>query len=204
MPKIAGECVMSKMLRRKNGSWLTGDLILPKHQDKIVLHLAKKGAMTMSETNRQIKGENTSTTRAFHELERKEMVKQVGKIVYHGREFVKYWLAGRGIAYAFLHDINPELVTGNARCLNDKKIELYLQLHKISHKIGNLLDYQLFYNGTMDFQDIASSVVSEFEENEALQFLNLVGVTPELHEELKRKSENLKHFLEKVEEITKR
>lgn len=48
------------------------DNLLPKHQKKIVLSLAKHGAMTMSETNKKIRGENTSTTRAFHELEKKK------------------------------------------------------------------------------------------------------------------------------------
>ena len=58
------------------------DYLLPKHQKKIMLCLAKYGAMTMSETNRMLHGENTSTTRAFHELEKKEMVKVRGTIKY--------------------------------------------------------------------------------------------------------------------------
>ncbi len=44
---------------------------LPKHQKKIVLCLAKEGPMIIRETNEKIKGEYTSTNRAFHELKKK-------------------------------------------------------------------------------------------------------------------------------------
>ena len=69
---------MSRMLRKRDGSWLTGNEILPKHQHKIMLALAKYGAMNMSQTNRKIHGQNTSTTRAFHELKKKDLIKEVG------------------------------------------------------------------------------------------------------------------------------
>jgi hypothetical protein len=94
---------MSRMLRRSDGSWLTGNEILPKHQHKIMLCLAKCGAMNMSQTNLKIHGQNTSTTRAFHELKKKELIKEIGAKEYHGRQFPEYWLTGRGLAYFFLH-----------------------------------------------------------------------------------------------------
>jgi hypothetical protein len=94
---------LSKMIERSDGSWLTGNEILPKHQHKIILSLAKYGAMNMSQTNRKIQGQNTSTTRAFHELKKKKLITETVVRNYHGRQFPEYWLTGRGLAYVFLN-----------------------------------------------------------------------------------------------------
>jgi hypothetical protein len=198
---------MSKMIKRSDGSWLTGDLILPKHQNKILLFLAKKGAMTMSQTNKKIRGENTSTTRAFHALKKKEMIVETGTMKYHGRKFNEYWLSGRGIAYGFLHDVNSETITRNAsQYIKDKTIETYLKLHAISHEIANLLDYQMFYHGKLDFKELAHFVASDtnyFGETETLKFLEITNFPEEFYEELKLNLENLKNFLDKISKIKK-
>ncbi len=64
---------------------------LPKLQKKIVLCLAKEGPLII-ETNKSIKGEYTSTHRAFHELEAEEMITKIDAMSYRGRAFPKYWL----------------------------------------------------------------------------------------------------------------
>ena len=146
------------MIQRSDGSWLTGMEILPKHQHKIMLGLAKYGAMNMSQTNRKLHGQNTSTTRAFHELKKKGLIKEIGAKEYHGRHFPEYWLTGRGLAYFFLHahvflrDKYSTIVKGKAFTnyetienfaslyLKDKIIEAYLKLRSASDRIANLLD----------------------------------------------------------------
>jgi hypothetical protein len=196
---------MSKMKQRQNGSWLKGDEILPKHQHKIMLSLAKNGAMTMSQTNKKIRGENTSTTRAFHELVKKEMITEIGTMEYHGRNFKKYWLSGRGIAYVFLHDANPNVIIElTTEYLKDETIETYLKLHSLSHEIANLLDYHMFRYGKLDFEDLAKYVVSDvdyFGENEALEFLKVTNFSQEFYSELKIKLENMKRVLDEVDKI---
>lgn len=202
---------MSKMFHRSDGSVLMGDWLLPKHQNKILLHLAKKGAMTMSQANRDIKGENTSTTRAFHELKSKKLITEIGTTEYHGRKFSKYWLSGRGIAYAFLHDVNPEIVSKNASYyLKDKTIEIYLKLHARDHHTANRLDYQIFHSGKVDPKDLAEDmidyVVSEvnvehLDDTETQKLLSTIKLTEEFYSEWKLNRERLKRELEDTKKL---
>ncbi len=84
--------------------------ILPKLQKNIVLALAKFGPMNIRETNKKLKGEYTSTNRAFHELERKGIIQNVRTQQYRGREFQKFWLTDEGIVLALIHGANPDIV----------------------------------------------------------------------------------------------
>jgi hypothetical protein len=203
------ENAMSKMIQRKDGSWLTGDEILPKLQHKIILCLAKNKAMTMSETNRKLEtnkktkmGTNTSTTRAFHELKKKEMITEVGAIEYHGRKFVEYWLSGRGIAYVLMH--RAELTKSASEYLKDKTIETYLKLRSASDRIANLLDYSMFRFGNLSFQEMVSYfvlTVNFYGEREALEFLDVTKLPEEFYVELRNNLETIKKFLIMMEKI---
>jgi len=213
---------MSKMIRRSDGSWLTGNEILPKHQHKIILALSKHGAMYMSQTNLKIHGQNTSTTRAFHELKKKGLITETGAKEYHGRQFPEYWLTGRGIAYFFLHaDVllkdkystiikgkafsNYETIEGFASLyLKDKTIEAYLKLRSASYRIANLLDYSMFRFGNLTYQEMASSfvmTVNVYGEREALEFLGVTKLPEEFYVELKNNLETIKKFLVMLEKI---
>jgi len=213
---------MSKMIRRSDGSWLTGKEILPKHQHKIILTLAKHGAMNMSQTNLKIHGQNTSTTRAFHELKKKELIKEMGAKEYHGRHFPIYWLTGRGLAYFFLHaDVllkdkyssiikgkafsNYETIEGFASLyLKDKTIEAYLKLRSASDRMANFLDYPMFRFGNLSFQEMASYFVMTiglFGKNEALEFLEVTELPEEFYAELKDNLETIKKFVVMMEKI---
>jgi hypothetical protein len=213
---------MSKMVQRSDGSWLTGKEILPKHQHKIMLVLAKSGAMNMSETNRKLHGQNTSTTRAFHELKKKGLIKEVGVKEYHGRQFPIYWLTGRGLAYFFLHAnvllktkystivkgkafSNYETIENFASLyLKDITIEAYLKLRSASDRIANLLDYSMFRFGNLGFQEMVSYFVMTigiYGKDEALEFLEVTKLPEEFYVELKHSLETIKKFLIMLEKI---
>ena len=213
---------MSKMVQRSDGSWLTGKEVLPKHQHKIMLCLAKYGAMNMSQTNRKLHGQNTSTTRAFHELKKKRLIKEVGVKEYHGRQFPIYWLTGRGLAYFFLHahvllrDKYSIIVKGKAFSsygaietfaslyLKDSTIETYLKLRSASDRIANFLDYSMFRFGKLSFQEMAGYFVMTigiFGKNEALDFIEVTKMPEEFYVELKHNLETIKKFLIMLEKI---
>jgi hypothetical protein len=219
---------MSRMLRRSNGSWLTGNEVLPKHQHKIMLCLAKYGAMNMSQTNRKVYGQNTSTTRAFHELKKKGLITEIGAKAYHGRQFPEYWLTGRGLAYIFLNMIviphDAITIKGKASLnskttfslksdtiehyaslyLKDKTIETYLKLRSASNRIANLLDYSMFRFGSLNFEEMASylvSTVNYYGKDEALNFIELTKLPEEFYAELKHNLEETKRFLDVITKL---
>lgn len=128
---------------------------LPKLQKEIVLCLARNGALLITETNKKIKGSNTSTARAFHELEEKDMIcKTHLPSSYRGREFPKYWLTVRGVAFALLNGSNPFVVQRYALEYaegDDKKgIEAYLALRSTGEKVAALLDRFLLAVGRIE------------------------------------------------------
>lgn len=195
---------------------------LPKLQKEIVLCLANHGAMNITDTNKKLKkGHESATNLAFHKLEKKGkgMIQQVESYKYRGREFSKYWLSGRGLAYAFLHDANPETVSKNASLyMKDKTIEMYLKLRSLSHKIANLLDNHIFNEGKLDFKEMAEDLVycvisdrlvliqnisSEdfFSEIDTLKFLNTIKSSEEFYHEWKLTLEYMKRFLDQIEKI---
>ena len=108
---------------------------LPKHQSKIVLCLAKEGPMIIRETNMRIKGEYTSTNRAFHELEAKGVIQRTSVRQYRKREFPRFWLTENGLAYAILHEANLNLLLENVRKAypNDAEKALFVELATV-HK----------------------------------------------------------------------
>ena len=176
---------MSKMIQRSDGSWLTSAEILPKHQHKIIFSLAKYGAMNMSQTNKKLQGQNTSTTRAFHQIKKKGLIIETGAKNYHGRQFPEYWLTGRGLAYVFLHIpvsqhdkysetikgkgyskseantiLNSETIKNYASLyLKEKTIETYLKLRFLSERLADFLDHSLFRFGNLTFEEMASYLV---------------------------------------------
>jgi len=96
---------------------------LPKHQRKIVLWLAQAGPTIIRETNTKIKGEYTSTNRAFHELEAKGLIKRVSVMEYRKREFPKFWLTDGGLALAIIYKANIELLREYAQKLYGKQMK---------------------------------------------------------------------------------
>lgn len=154
---------------------------LPKHQRKIVLCLAKEGPMNISETNKKIKGEYTSTNRAFHELETKEMITKSEEILYRGRQFHKYWLTIRGSGFALLNDVNPEHVRLHALKLCEKEeekraIETYFKLRKISPKMANILDRFILLEGKIEPIDLLKQLLPEMVSMDKNQISSILGV----------------------------
>lgn len=136
--------------------------LLPKHQKKIVLSLAKNEPMTMSETNRKISGELTSTTRAFHELEKKGMVIEVGKKKYRGRKFSEYWLSDRGVAFTLLNGANAETARQIALSLTeDDKLKTYFELRELSPEIATIIDKAVLHRGIIDFAELVKLLIPE-------------------------------------------
>jgi hypothetical protein len=178
------------------------DYLLPKHQKRIMLCLAKDGTMTMSETNRKLHGENTSTTRAFHELERKEMIEVRDTKKYHGREFSKYWLSGRGIGFVLLNGANPETTRSiTLSLIKDKKdttIDSYFKLRVVSPKIANILDTLLVLNGTLSSEEMIGYLffgLSSLEETEKQRFFDTIKNSEEFTKALDRFKKTMKEFV---------
>lgn len=179
---------------------------LPKLQKKIVLCLAKDGAMTMSDINRKIKGENTSTTRAFHELETKEMVTKAGIRQYRGREFSKYWLSIKGLAFAMLNGANPETVKKNALFFNqddeDKKaIEVYFGLHSLSPRIANTLDEFVLLAGKLDPEELLKQLLPVMVSLDKTEMKRLFDKAREFPDYWKHTLETLTKFIDTIEKM---
>jgi hypothetical protein len=213
---------MSKMVQRSNGSWLSGNELLPKHQHKIILALTKYGAMNMSQTNLRIHGQNTSTTRAFHELIKKRLITPIGAKEYHGRQFSEYWLTGRGLAYFFLNapvllkSKYATIAKGTAFSsekviedftslyLKDKTLDTYLKLRFTSDKMADFLDRALFFAGNLTFSEMASYfilTVNFYGDREALEFLDVTKLPEDFYVELRKNLETIKKFLIMIEKI---
>lgn len=128
---------------------------LPKLQKNIVLCLAKEGPLIITETNKKIKGSNTSTARAFHDLEERDMIcKTRVHLAYRGREFPKYWLSVRGVAFALLNGANPLVIEKFALASSegeDKKgLEAYFALRNTGQEAAELLDRFLLSLGRIE------------------------------------------------------
>ena len=175
------------------------DKLLPKHQKKIVLCLAKNEPMTMSQTNRKLRGENTSTTRAFHALEAKGMIKETGKTEYRGRTFSKYWLTERGAAFALLNGANPEIIRTVSLALGRDRI--YFDIRDISPRIANVLDVTLLFDGVLKPEELIKRIVIEvatLNENERLQFLNVIRDSGKFEDAIKNTMDKMKKFMDEL------
>lgn len=106
---------------------------LPKLQKNIVLKLAEKGAMNVRETNKELNGEYTSTNRAFHELEKKGIIKEVDVKEYRGRKFRKYWLTEDGVVSAFIMEAPKDKLFENAKKFypNNENLQYFIRFSSI-------------------------------------------------------------------------
>jgi DNA-binding HxlR family transcriptional regulator len=193
---------MSKK-NQKYGNLLSN---LPKLQKKIVLCLARDGAMTMSDTNRKIKGLNTSTTRAFHELETKEMVTKTGIEPYRGREFSKYWLSPKGLAFAMLNDANPESAKRIALSFNQndeekKAIEVYFGLRSLSPRIANVLDGFVLLAGKLDPEELLKQLLPVMVSLDKTEMKRLFDKAREFPDYWKHTLETLTKFSDTIKKM---
>ena len=136
--------------------------LLPKLQKKIVLSLAKNNHMTMTDANKKISGHLSSTARAFHELEEKGMIIEIGIKEYRGRNFSEYWLSDRGIAFALLNGANSnKLETIALKIRKKEEIETYLKLRRLSPEISTIIDKAILFRGIIDFDELIKLLLPE-------------------------------------------
>lgn len=83
---------------------------LPKLQHRIIMCLAENTPMNIRETNGKLKGEYTSTNRAFKELVKKGCIKKVDVKEYRGNRYSMFWLTDKGLIYAIIHGANPNVL----------------------------------------------------------------------------------------------
>jgi hypothetical protein len=210
---------MSKMVQKSDS------LKLPKHQHKIVMFLAKCRAMNISQTNKKIHGQNTSTTRAFHELEKKGLIAKIGAKNYRGRKFPEYWLSRRGLAYAFMNNERSKAIeTFASLYLKNETIEMYLKMHSVLDKrtlkvqgrgVNNPMsqfDVELFFDGELDFEELAWKIIynidylgdallNYFKETEALEIFDAIKLPEELCSKFKGKLNGMNEFLDKIGKV---
>lgn len=173
---------------------------LPKLQREIVLCLAEQGAMNISKTNKKIKGHESATNLAIHKLESKEMIQKVENYGYRGREFSKYWLSDRGIAFSLMNGAKSEKVKSIAISLGKDKT--YFELRSISPKIANLLDMVILLNGMLNPDDLTKRLaleVASLGEPELLKFLEALKESGKFDDALKNTMEIMKKFMAKME-----
>lgn len=179
---------------------------LPKLQKKIVLYLAKNGALTMSETNRKLRGENTSTTRAFHQLESKEMIRKTDVMEYRGREFSQYWLSMRGVAFALMNKANPETLKKRSltyfKADEDKKgIEVYFELHSLSSRIANILDRFVLCHGKLEPTELFNQLLPEMVSLDKTELYKLFYKAKEFPDYWKNTVESLTKFIDAIKSL---
>lgn len=200
---------------------------LPKHQHKIMFCLARDGAMNISDTNKKIHNEPniSSTTRVFHVLKQKNLITEIGAKSYRGRQFPKYWLTGKGLAYIFLNfnmiyddslykkllanpDLKDEILPYEtiekyaAKYLKDKNVETYLKMRSAllpSDDTENLLDYSMLHGSNLTFEIMTSNLILSTAISgklEALKTLDLTKLPKEYRIELKQNLENARKSID--------
>lgn len=148
--------------------------------------------MTMSETNRKLKGGNTSTTRAFHELESKGIVTVIGGEEYHGRKFSKYWLTQKGIFIALIEGVNPDNLLQRTlkNYPNDKTLQCYLELSPALGLEGFKITLSAIQNkGKLDYSDMMT-ILSTYAQKEVSieqirKFIEILKKYPKEYHETK-------------------
>lgn len=178
---------------------------LPKLQKRIVLCLAREGPMIIRETNKKIKGEYTSTNRAFHELETKEMITKTEPVLYRGRQFPKYGATIRGSAFALVNNVNPENVRLNAleSCEEDedkRAIEVYFKLREINPRIANILDRFVLLVGKSEPEDLFKQLLPEMFSMNENQIGEIFSVAKET-EYWKYFEETMKKFMGEIGKV---
>jgi hypothetical protein len=187
-------------MSKNNFKYNNFDNLLPKHQKKIMLCLAENKPMTMSEANRKLNGENTSTTRAFHELERKRMITETEKQEYRGRKFSKYWLSESGVAFALMWGANPSKTERIALTLSRGKI--YFDLHSISPKIANIIDWALIFNDGLNLEKLIQRCLLEsvlMEKSERAKLLKIIKESGKFEDIIKSTIEEIKKVTAEIE-----
>ena len=177
---------------------------LPKHQKKIVLCLTKHDPMTMSETNRKLKGENTSTTRAFHELESKGIVTAIDKEEYHGRKFSKYWLTQKGIFVALFEGADPDQLLQRTlkNYPNDKTLQCCLELSPLLGLEGFKIGLSAIEEkGKLDDSDTKKILIAHIQKEVSIeQIRKLIEILKKYPKEYHKTKEGLSKFSKSLTE----
>ena len=177
--------------------------LLPKLQKKIVLSLAKNEPMTMTETNKEISGSLTSTNRAFHELEIKKMIVEVAKWKYRGREFPKFWLSDKGVAFSLLNGKNANTIERIALSIRkDETLETYFELRNLSPKIAHIIDKAILLRGKIEPEELVKLLIPEIASTEKAdfeKFFNAIKKSGKYREILDNYVGHLKKFINELE-----
>lgn len=177
--------------------------LLPKLQKKIILSLAENEPMTMSETNKKISGQLTSTSRAVHELEIKKMIAEVAKWEYRGRKFSKYWLSDKGVAFALLNDRNVNTIERIALSIRkNETLETYFELRNISPKIAHIIDKAILLRGKIEPEELVKLLIPEIASTEKVdfeKFFNAIEKSEKYEEILDHYVGHLKKFINELE-----
>jgi len=179
--------------------------ILPKLQRKIVLKLAEKGALNVRETNKELKGEYTSTNRAFHELEEKCIIKKVDVKEWRGRVFPKYWLTEEGIVLAFLEGAQKDKLFENARKFysDNENLQSFIDFTSVFNPEVFKIGYEAIKRkGKLEVSDLLvialTQMKSEADFETYRKALTLLKKYPKISESFLK----LMQFLDKIKGIT--
>jgi DNA-binding MarR family transcriptional regulator len=173
---------------------------LPKLQRKITLCLAEHKPMNISDTNKKINGHESATNLAIHKLESKGIIQKVENYEYHNREFSKYWLTERGVAFALMNGAKAEKVKDIALKVNIEKT--YFDLRSISPKIANILDTIVLFHGMISPEDLTRRLtleVASLGETEIETFLEALKESGKFDDALRNTRDMMKKFLERME-----
>jgi len=191
---------------------------LPKHQRRIVLCLAKEGPLIITETNKKLKGEYTSTNRAFHKLEKKGLIQRVGIRPYRGQEFPRYWLTFESIIFSILEGANIDKLLSYAKECLPKNVDTdrvlatiesakYLDPRLLQHLYSLLRQKEQLQPMDIVLLTIQAGMTQGITFEKGIEqmkiIMNVFEKYPRLNKELKDAWKDTKKVIHEVERVVK-
>jgi len=200
MSKPERKYQLSKKRKRGNS--------LPPLQRKIILCLAKNGALTINECVRKIKHHYKATWIAFRSLKEKGIIKEISSKIYRGNEYPQYWLTDEGIILSFIEGIPKEILFEKAKKFypDDKNLHAFLDFASIFNpEIWKIAYYSIKRKGKLEPIDLATIMITQMESDANLEKIKegLIQLKkyPEILESFQKLMEGLDKMKEFVSEV---
>ncbi|MCS7123930.1 MAG: hypothetical protein NZ932_00720 [Candidatus Bathyarchaeota archaeon] len=200
MSKTEQKYQMSKKQKRGNS--------LPRLQKKIILCLAKNGALTINECVKKIKHQYKATWIAFQSLKEKGIIKEISSKIWRGNEYPQFWLTEEGIFLSFIEGASKDVLLEKSKEFypDNKNLHAFLDFASIFNpEIWKIAYYSIKRKGKLEPVDLAMIMVTQMESDANLEKVKegLIQLKkyPEILESLKKLMEGLDKVKEFVSEV---
>jgi len=181
---------------------------LPPLQRKIILCLARHGALTINECVRKIKHQYKATWIAFQSLKKKGLIKEVSSKVYRGNEYPQFWLTEEGILLSFIEGASKDDLLEKSKTFypKDENLHAFLDFASIFNpEIWKIAYYSIKRKGKLEPLDLAMIMITQMESDVNLEKFK-EGLTklkkyPEILESFNKLMEGLDKVKEFVKEV---